>query len=294
MFTPAFEQFIRPAQNHNQVWRIFVGAILVIIGYLLGVAAIFAGAYFLFGQTEALRLARAIAAPTAPTETLLLLFSFIGALLAPMLVVRLIHKRPGLSLFGPIPRLLRDFAIAALTLFAVNIVIIVGWSLWFDATPNLSFANWALLLPLVIPALLIQTLAEETVFRGYLQQQLAARFRSPLVWMLLPALGFGALHYDPATLGANTWIVVASTALFALLASDLVRITGSLGAAWGFHFANNFIAIALLSTKGSITGVSLFQTPYTAADITILPILMIVDLIVMGICWLILRHILQR
>ncbi len=29
---------------------------------------------------------------------------------------------------------------------------------------------------------------EELVFRGYLQSQLAARFRSPLVWIVLPSL----------------------------------------------------------------------------------------------------------
>ncbi len=55
-------------------------------------------------------------------------------------------------------------------------------------------------------ACLIQTGAEELVFRGYLQQQLAARFASPLIWMVLPALIFGAVHYDPATAGPNVWL----------------------------------------------------------------------------------------
>ena len=54
----------------------------------------------------------------------------------------------------------------------------------------------------LIPALaliLMQVAAEEVAFRGYLLQQLRARFRSPLVWAVLPALVFGALHFDPAT-----------------------------------------------------------------------------------------------
>lgn len=294
MFTPAFERFIRPARSYPQIWRIIAGTLLVFLGYLLGIAAIFAGVFGVLGGTRALEIGRAFAQPNTPTETLLLLFSFIGALLAPLLVVKFIHKRPSSSLFGPAPKLLRDFATAAFTLFAVNAFVLGGWFWWFDARPNLSVGHWLLLLGLTIPALLIQTLAEETVFRGYLQQQLAARFRSPLIWMVLPSIGFGALHYDPSTLGHNTWIVVGSTILFALLAADLVRITGSLGAAWGFHFANNFIAIAVLSTKGSITGASLFVTPYTASDADILPVLMSIDLAIMGLCWLILRRILQR
>ena len=39
--------------------------------------------------------------------------------------------------------------------------------------------------------------AEELAFRGYLMQALAARFRSPLVWWLLPALLFGAAALEP-------------------------------------------------------------------------------------------------
>jgi DNA-directed RNA polymerase subunit RPC12/RpoP len=44
---------------------------------------------------------------------------------------------------------------------------------------------------------LIQTGAEEVLFRGYLQQQLAARFASPIAWMVLPSAIF-ALPALPA------------------------------------------------------------------------------------------------
>ena len=40
-------------------------------------------------------------------------------------------------------------------------------------------------------------IAEEALFRGYLLQQLAVRNPSPLIWMVLPALVFAALHIDP-------------------------------------------------------------------------------------------------
>ena len=41
----------------------------------------------------------------------------------------------------------------------------------------MPLAAWAAWLPLVLPALLVQTAAEEIAFRGYLMQGLAARFR---------------------------------------------------------------------------------------------------------------------
>ena len=294
MFTEKFSTFVRPAQEHPQIWRLLVGSVLIVFGYLLGIAAIFAAAFIFLGETETIRLAYAVTETSGPAEVVVLLFSFGGALISPLLVVRWIHKQHATSLFGPRHRVFPDFAIAALVLFAVNSIVLVGWFFWFDATPNLSVSRWVRWLPLVVIGLLIQTLAEESVFRGYLQQQLAARFNSPLVWMLLPALAFGALHIDPASMGANTWLVVGSTVVFALLASDLVRITGNIGAAWGFHFANNFIVITFLSTKGSITGASLFLTPYQSDDPTLLPVLLAIDIAVMFVCWLILRRILQR
>ena len=51
-----------------------------------------------------------------------------------------------------------------------------------------------MLLPLGIAGLFCQVFAEEVAFRGYLQTQLAARFTSPVIWMSLPALGFGLLQ----------------------------------------------------------------------------------------------------
>ena len=66
-----------------------------------------------------------------------------------------------------------------------------------------TLAAWAARLPLALPAILVQSAAEELAFRGFLMQSLAARFRSALVWWLLPAALFGALHWNPAELGPN-------------------------------------------------------------------------------------------
>jgi len=114
------------------------------------------------------------------------------------------------------------------------------------------------------------------------------------VWMLVPALLFGAAHFDPATNGGNALIIVGATALFGVLAADLVRVSGSLGAAWGFHFANNVMAILVISANGTITGLSLFTTPYAASDTVALPVQVSLDLATMILAWAVLRRVVRR
>jgi hypothetical protein len=188
----------------------------------------------------------------------------------------------------------QDFARAAAVVLALGLAYLAGWAWYFDATPNLSWGSWAALLPLTLSALLIQTGTEELVFRGYLLQQLAARFTTPAVSMGLTAAGFAALHFDPAeSTGANA-LVVGSSGLFGLMAADLTRVTGNIGAAWGFHFVNNLFALGFLATKGSITGLALYTTPYDVVQLADHPQVLLFDMGTTIISWAVLRRILRR
>jgi membrane protease YdiL (CAAX protease family) len=109
--------------------------------------------------------------------------------------------------------------------------------------PNIELSLWLSFLPLALVGVLIQTGAEEVLFRGYMQQQLAARFSSPMMWMVLPSAIFAALHYQPEIMGDNTWLMMAAVFVFAVLAADLTAVTGNIGAAWAMHFVNNALAI---------------------------------------------------
>ena len=294
MITPHFARFIAPARANPQIWRLLLGTALIIAIYFITVGLIFATIWLLTGTENTLALARETTQATTPTGMYLLFASFFGAALGPLIAVRIFHNRPAATLFGPRVRALRHFAAAAATVMALNAIVLLAMSFWLTPILNLNLTLWFTLLPLTLIGLLIQTAAEELVFRGYLQQQLAARFRSPLIWMLIPSLAFAALHYDPSTAGDNTWLIVAATGTFGLLAADLTRLTGSLGAAWGFHFANNLWAITLLAVNGNLTGLALYVTPYSADDTTILPTLILGDLAIMALAWLILRRLLTR
>jgi membrane protease YdiL (CAAX protease family) len=207
--------------------------------------------------------------------------------------VRLVHGRGWRSLFGHPPRVLADFGLGAAAMLGVGGGLgLLALPFLPGLEPALPGGQWLALLPLAVAALLIQTGAEELVFRGYLQQQLAARFARPLVWMLLPSALFGLAHYAPDQAGHSAWLVVAATGLFGLIAADLTARSGSLGLAWGLHFANNVLAILVISAMPGLDGLALFRLGEDAGALMV-PLLgfdMALMVAVWGACRLWLRR----
>ena len=284
-FRPPFESFVAPARAHADIWKLLAGLCLIILIYGVWTFGVFWSARALFPDLNL--------TGKTPASTFLFLGTFIGMALGPVVAARVFHKRGAATLMGRSAWVIHDFCVAVVVVGVIFAVSLALWTLWYDAVPNLDFIGWMTLLPLALVGLLIQTGAEELVFRGYLQQQLAARFSSPLVWMLIPSVLFGALHYDPITMGANLWFIVAATGLFGLAAADITAKTGSIGAAWGFHFANNVAALLVVSLDGPMTGLALFVTPY-GADAAIMRYLIVIDMATVLVAWAILRRILQR
>ena len=293
-YPQAFEAFVAPARQRPELWRLGLGCVLAIAVYFAGIAVIFGAAYLIAGPEKSATLMASLAKAETPAATLILFLTFAGMALGPILAARVMHKRGAGTLFGRTPVVLRHFVLAVAVAGAIYGVTVGGWFVMFDATPGLDLSVWLAFLPLTLAGLLLQTGAEELVFRGYLQQQLAARFRSPVMWMILPAVIFGLVHYDPLTAGDNLWLIIASVTLFALVAADLTVVTGSLGAAWGFHFVNNFFAVGFIAVEGTLPGLALFVTPYAADDTGILRLLILADLATMAIAWAVLRRILRR
>jgi membrane protease YdiL (CAAX protease family) len=293
--TPAFARFIAPARHRPQLWRLVVGLVLSLVVYIAWTVGVIAAAYLLVARDQDPMLwTQSLIEAEEPGGTLLLLLTFVGMALGPMAAARLLHRRPAGTLFGPRVRTLRDFAIAA-GVVSVLLGLALGlWTLEYDAVENVPLSTWAMLLPLTLLGLLVQTGAEEVLFRGYMQSQLAARFRSPAVWLLIPALLFGFAHFDVATAGENVWMVVGSAAVFGLIAGDLTARTGSIGAAWGFHFANNVVAQAVLSTGGTISGLSRWVTPYTLAEYDVSAAGLLIDVGTLVLAWWLVRRAVAR
>lgn len=258
-----FERYVAPARCRPALWRLGLGVAMVVLAWLAAMIALQAALAALGTESPWWdRITRA----DHPAGMLVLLSTFAAPLAGALLAARLLHGRSPVGLLGPPRAAARDFGRAVASAAAVYAVVLVLWAVVHDSVPGLPVGVWLLYLLPGLAALLLQTGAEEVVFRGYLQGQLAARFRSPLAWALGPSLLFGAIHYDPSLPGPNAVIAVAATTVFGLLAADLTARTGTLGAAWGLHFANNVAALLVLGYPDALSGLALRLVPYHLDD----------------------------
>ncbi len=290
----AFDRYVAPARLRPQLWRLFAGLGLMMLIYA-GWMGLMAGGISLMQSEGSFDTALpSIGTGSTPGALILLLLTFIGMALGTFAATRWLHKRPIATLFGPWHLVTRDFLIGTgiFTLFALP-----GIGFFFltlDLTPNITWGVWLAFLPLALIGLLIQTGAEELVFRGYMQQQLAARFASRWVWMVLPSLLFGLVHYAPEEMGDTAWMLVVVTGFFGLIMADLTARSGSLGMAWGLHFTNNLFAILIFTTGEALDGLALYRLPFSTRDTETIAPLMAVDLFGMVLVWAACRYALRR
>ena len=280
-----FAAYVAPARPRNQIWRLVLGVIIIGFFWVLGTFSVLFGAQAVL-PPEALGAALAgVETGSTPLGMSLLFLTFLGLLIGSIAAAGLMHRRGLQSLTGPYRAFFGDFARVILPLLAFYGGLVALWNLTFDPIPNLAFGQWLVLIPLGLAGVAIQTLAEEMAFRGYFMQQLAARFRSPLVWMGLPTIAFGALHFTGQAGLAVGVLIVLATAAFGLAAADLTRRRGNLGAAWGLHFLNNCFAILILATGGTLPGLALWVTPYGMDTPDILMVMLVADMVALFIAW---------
>ena len=279
--------FAAPAASARQTWRTLLGAVLIVIVY---VALNYAFLLYLrdrYGGLIAQSILAAMLDGRTPGMLILLLLDFATLAVAPILVVRALHGRRAGTLFGPRGRVIADFRAAALASLAAYLVLLPF--MLGESQPGLPLGAFLCWLPVALPAILIQITAEELVFRGYLQQQLAARFRSPLVWIGLPTALFAWAHHAPTDYGDNALAITLLAGAFGLLAADLTARTGSLGAAMGFHFANNIAALLMVGIADDMDGLALRTIAIDLTDPDSVGPLLIADLGSMIVSWLAVR-----
>jgi membrane protease YdiL (CAAX protease family) len=291
----AHADFIAPARATAQVWRLLAGLVLI-AAIILGLTALFQSVVLsLAGDAIYRDITRLEGTGSTPAGVLVLLYSFAIMILAVVMVTTQLHKRSPLTLLGPIPDLLRQFGATLALLIAVGIAIIVlpPWGYTDPVVGGVAPMTWIVLLPLSLTAVLVQTSAEEILFRGYIQQQLAARFRSPLIWMVAPAVLFGLLHYRPET-GANGAFIMLWAGGFALIAADLTARAGTLGPAIALHFMSNASALLILSADSTLSGLALFRLQVDMADPQALRPYLMIDAMVIFVGWLAARLAIRR
>lgn len=283
------DAFIRPARHTAEIWRTVAGIVLILALYT-ALLWLFLDAITAAVPNEALP---ELLEGRSPPGVIMLLGSFVTLALSVILTLLVLHGRAPISLFGPARQALRDGIRVALPVIALGIVLLPLMLLDKNVSVSLSLGRWLLWMPLALPVLLLQVTAEEMAFRGYLQQQLAARFENPLVFLLVPSALFAFGHYTPEDFGANAIPITLWAGVFGLLAADLTARTGTLGAAIGFHFANNVGAVLILSLAGDTDGLAIWRLQADLQDThAMLPILGF-DFLNMVTTWLLARVILK-
>ena len=250
--------FIRPAWAARDLWRVLVMIIAFEVVFALSpsiFAALLPSPYLKAAFYEG----------TTAFGTLAQFASFGVSAVGLVVLLQLLHGRGFWTLIGPA---------AAAKLDLVKVALLVGfWLLvleifppWID-TADLalvrSFGVWLALIPLALAALLIQVGTEEIFFRGYLQQQFACLSSARWVWMVLPSVMFGGLHYWNGNGAAEGIIWAIWATCLGIACADLTARTGNLGAAIGLHLANNAFALLIVAVEGwPASGVALFLYPY--------------------------------
>lgn len=239
-----FDAFVAPARPRAAIWQTSIGFLAIIAMTLAG--------SLLFTTLVMHRFAAEVAQSWA------ILASFGVPFLAICFVTATFHHRSPATLFGT--GALRD----GLRVLAYVGVGIGGLALIPGGGPLMAGLPFELWLRWLVPSLvvlLVQVSAEEMLFRGYLLQQLGARFPSPWVWMVGPSVVFGLLHYDTETYGSFAPWIVGVTMLLAVAMADLTARAGNLGPAIAVHFANNIMAILIISVDDPMMRLSLYVQP---------------------------------
>ncbi|WP_293574663.1 type II CAAX endopeptidase family protein [Phaeobacter sp.] len=286
-------------RGHDQIWRLVIGlAVIAIVS--LGLTAAF---FFVIARSGPRSLVGALVDGSSPVAVLILLGSFAAIWLGVLATIRWLHRRPVGVLIGPRAIAVRHFltvcvAFALLSAVLTIAALVSGYAPASLVNQPLTLhtepALWLMLLPLALLCLFVQISAEELLFRGYLQRLLAVRFRTPLVWLVLPSVVFGLLHYDPANAGENAGLIALWAGGVGLLMADLTARTGSLGAACAVHFVNNVIAILVFGSPTTLSGLALFLLPYELSDPVAMQQMLWLDLGFIFCGWGLARIVLRR
>lgn len=286
------EELVASARPTSEAWRLAAAIVLIVAGFLVLNIVYFQMLASLPAWGD-LRVelrdgssARAIWA---------MLGNFVPLLLVVLLVAHVLNGRGLVALMGPVPQVLHDFGrVGRLALLLFLVVFLIPSPGGAEPVGNMRVGVWMRLVPLSLVLIFVQIATEEILFRGYLQSQIAARFASPMAWMVFPAVLFGALHFEPSTYGDNALWLAAWSGLFGLAAADLTARAGNLGPALALHFLNNVSAMMFSAMQGHWDGLALYVYPFGPEDTEALQALLPLEALVILCGWLVARVAIRR
>lgn len=292
----AHELLVSSARARPEIWRLLVGlgivaAVTITLSSLINIFVLNIAPNFYRAE-----MSNSAPLGTSPVSMLILLASFVVVTLGVAIAAQMMQKRSLASIIGPVPLSIRQFwrVFRLLLVLGAVLVVLLPFDVGGKPVQNMPFAAWLALLPLSLVVVFIQTSSEEILFRGYIQQTLAARFSSPLIWMVLPSALFALGHFTPVEAGENAVLIAVWAGVFGLLTADLTARSGTLGPAIALHLFNNFSALLVLAMPDSLNGLSLYLLPFSMSNAEHIRSWLLVDFATLGVSWLAARLALAR
>lgn len=261
MLPPAERYLDLARQGRNEWWRYALGAVTIaffwmILGYVPFVLLLLIADY-----VPSLGLIAAV--DHRLVEYLVVNFSIFMMLAGLALTVRLIHRRPLLTLVTPEARVdwRRVWRAAAVWVAIAAVVAVIEHALYPDRY-YLSFNPGQFFVFLAVVLLLtpIQTTTEELVFRGYAMQGFGLLTRRPLLVAVASSVAFTIPHLlNPEVHEHGVLIMAANYFAIGMLLATITLRDGRLELAIGLHAVNNVFLALVANYEGSaLTTESIF------------------------------------
>ncbi|MEM9044327.1 MAG: CPBP family intramembrane glutamic endopeptidase [Pseudomonadota bacterium] len=256
-WSPAYRAWVGAGRKRPALWRLILGIVIILIFWtvLTGIVVLFPSILMSvqqnipLSQVMALDFAEAMGSLPPAAQSILVLLSFLGIWIGVWIAARLLHRRSLTSVLSARGRWSWGhfwFGFAVAGGFALCLIFLVLATGGRGLPETIDPLAWGILIIPMFVAVFFQAAGEELLFRGYMQQQLAARFRHPLVWIVIPSLIFGLLH------GGTDWrglAYIAITFMIGVVTALTVWRTGSLATAMGLHLGNNFSAFLIMGPE---------------------------------------------
>lgn len=260
--------FFRVAKlGENGLPIYFIAFVVVVIGYILGM---FPLQYILDSNDHSLESFSADMdferfGINSNVGFVLLLLTFIGALIALFLMVRFAHQKRFFHLIKAEGRLNWSKMIFCFTLWiALTAFFELGMYLLGYNEYSFSF-NFSSFIPLLLISFLVlplQTSFEEFFFRSYYLQGLSLVFKNKWVPLIITSVFFGLVHIsNPEVAKYGVFTMQFYYISVGLFLGILTILDDSLEIALGIHAATNFYGACFVGYEGSaIQTASLFKS----------------------------------
>jgi membrane protease YdiL (CAAX protease family) len=281
-------------QGRNEFWRYFISVIIIITVSILGQIPL---ALFIIASVTNLSDIDKFQKNFDFSEIgidpniglLLMLIPFILCFLCMIFIIRVIHKRPFLTVLTGHNRF--NWPKFFFAFFVMLLLMIIGEAILYSINPGnyvLDF-NLTLFIPLLLISIFLlpfQTSFEEIFIRGYLLQGIGLLTKYKWIPLLLTSIVFGLLHYtNPEVKEYGFWLTYPYYFGFGLFLGIITILDNGLEIPLGIHAIVNIYGTTLITFPSST-----MQTPAVCMMKEYDPLIMMIMFVLVAVIFFIIAE----